>query len=256
MNVWPGLGPRMLPAFGGFPGGDSDLPLVLGANVIVLAVAALFAYRGYERGWKREFWLLIFIVIGYVTVVYWGATLIRVINNLYVMGRIAIAGRLDPQEIFKIAPGLLKSIPPLISQDQTIILLTPSNFLTLVFLVFVWFGNRQGKPARKTRAEGFLESFGKAAAGAIKEAPSGIVPLLTLPLEWLKKSPGVILGATNGYLIAHFLLPRVVPTQRTVVFVPGPEIAQFLMQNLIYVVIALVLVLILVQFELLGSDKK
>jgi hypothetical protein len=202
------------------------------AQIVVLVLVAFFAWRGWVRGWDREWRLLVWLLIGLAVVSLGGAFLIQRINGFYIGFRILAQAGFDVQAAFKVAGEEYANIPPLIPKDRE------SLALALIFLGFAWWGSRQsGRTSQATTRPG-----------------SGSGGLSSLPGAILGSIPAIILGGINGFIIAYYLVPQVfkigtTPVEQTVVTMPIASILQFLQENVVNVIIALIGVTLLRLFQ-------
>lgn len=196
---------------------------------VILGIVLLFGLIGFFRGSSREFWVTMAIVLAQALIQWQGELLVKLANNLYMMARIAIAGRFDLQKIRE-ALDKIGEISPLVPEERETLFLI-GVFLLVVLLVYL-LGNR-----------------------LIKARPAPLGPLIIYPgWPFLTRLAGVTLGGINGYLIAYFVVPQVFPKPETTFLLPSGPMAEFLSKYLFNVVIGIIAVIILLSLR--ASSKK
>jgi uncharacterized membrane protein len=187
---------------------------------VLLAIGAVFGLMGFLRGVAREIITTIGIIIAYV-VIRWGESfLMRWTNKFHKLVVFAFRGGLTADDPTAIWPQV-RDLPGLIESDGEKLMFRLFVFVSLVILAYI-VGNR------------FLSSrtdtFG----------PLAIYPGLSL----LSRLLGLTTGLIEGYLIAYFVLPEVFPEAETVIRLPTGDVAGFLGQNVAFVFVGFLVVLI------------
>ena len=198
----------------------------LTTQVVLLAVVIVFGFIGFSRGAQREFLVTVAVLLAGVLVQVGHAWLLFWANRMYKLVLFVLRGGLgasDPSAAW----AKIRALPDLIVTAQQQLYLTLAVFAAIVLLAYL-LGELSFRHKLKP------------------------VPVWALPVVFLPTSPhffgrflGLILGAVNGYLIIRFLLPRLFPTAKTVVVVPSGSVADFLGNNINYIFIIIVAVLIL-----------
>lgn len=170
------------------------------------------------------------IVIGRALMAWGQSLVISWANKLSVMVRFALQGGLtadDPGVVF----ASVRELPPLIATDQHELQFTLALFSFLVIFMYL---------------------FGR---WRFRIRPTAHGPLLIYPISRLRRLMACALGAINGYLLAHVLVPLLFPQAETVIKVPGDRLASRLDENLVLVIIGLVLVLIIFGLQASGRGQ-
>jgi len=208
------------------PVGSGGTVVKLTTQVVILAVVIIFGFIGFSRGAQREFLVTVavlfagvFVQVGHKWLLFW-------INRMYKMMLFVRSGGLgasDPSAAWV----KVRALPDLIVSQQQQLYMTLAVFAAIVLLAYLL---------------GDLIFRQK-----LKPVPVRALPTVFIPTSsyFFVRFLGLILGAVNGYLIVRFLLPRLFPTTKTVVVVPSGPLATFLGQNINYVFIVIVAVLIL-----------
>lgn len=212
--------------------GDEAVQL-MPLEVIVL-FSIVFIVVGFTRGVRAEGWITAFILIAFVILRVLGDTLITWANRIYKLTRFALAGGIiaeNPVEIWQ----QFADKPPLIESDTEKLLFRMALFLVLYLLGFV---------------------IGRIAVQRTLE-PVGFRLIRKLP-DLGERLLGAVLGAVNGFLIAFFVLPRVLPAEKeTVIVIPKTSIvAEFMAENLINVVFVVIVMVILLGLMATGGIRQ
>ncbi len=186
----------------------------------LVTIGGLFGLIGFLRGVAREVITTIGIIMAYI-VIRWGESfLIRWTNKLHKMILFSVRGGMasdDPTAVW----GQVSGLPPFIETDGEKLLFKLIIFVLLVILAYV-VGNR-------------------VLSG--KTVPFG--PLVIYPkLSFLSRLLGLATGLMDGYLIANFVIPQAFPKKVTVIRLPTGNVSGFLDENLFFVFIGFVVVLI------------
>ena len=202
-------------------------------EVIVLC-SIVFIVVGFIRGVRAEGWVTVFILIAFFVLRVFGDTLITYANRIYKLLRFALAGGIiaeNPVEIWQ----QFADKPPLIESDAKKLLFRMALFLVLYLLGLV-----AGRIAVKR-----------------KLVPVGFQLIRQLP-DLGERLLGAVLGALNGFLIAFFVLPRVLPAEKeTVIVVPKTSIVtHFMTENLVNIAFAVIVVIILLGLMATGGIRQ
>lgn len=161
----------------------------------------------------------------------WGQSLvISWANKLAVMVRFALEGGLvadDPGAVF----AEVRELPSLVATDQDKLHFTLALFSFLVIFMYL---------------------FGR---WRFRIRPRAFGPLLIYRVSRLRRLMACGLGAINGYLIAHFLVPLLFPQPETVIKVPSGQLASLLDEKLVLVLIGFILILIIFGLQLSGQSQ-
>lgn len=196
---------------------------------LVLLFSAIFIILGFVRGVRAEAWTTAFVILSFLVLSLLGDTLVAWANRFYKLGRFALAGGIvaeNPVDIWQ----QFADAPPLIDTEFERLAFRMVLFLTLYVIgLFV----ARAAVSRSLEPVGF---------GLIRRLPDLGERLL-----------GALLGAVNGFLIALFVLPQVLPTTgETLIVVPETTtVAAFLRENLINV--AFIIVVIAIVLGLMAS---
>lgn len=201
---------------------------------VIVVFAFVFVVIGFGRGVRAELWITTFIVIAFAVLRIAGDTLIVWSNRIYKLTRFALAGGIiaeNPIEIWQ----QFADMPPLIETDVEKLLFRMSLFLVL-YLVGLIIGRIS---VRKK--------------------------LVPVSLQLVRKLPhlgerllGAVLGGVNGFLIAFFVLPQVLPAdKKTVIIIPKTStVTEFMTQNLVNVAVAVLVIIILLGLMATGGIRQ
>lgn len=153
----------------------------------VILFSVVFVVVGFMRGVRAEAWSTTFILIAFILLHLAGDTLITWTNRIYKLSRFALAGGIiaeNPVEMWQ----KFADKPPLIETDVEQLLFRMGLFLGLYLL------------------------------GLIIGRLSVQRALMPVSLQLVRKLPdlgerlmGAVVGGVNGFLIAFFVLPQVLP---------------------------------------------
>jgi hypothetical protein len=219
------------------PVGNGGTVVQLTTQVVLLAVVIVFGFIGFSRGAQREFLVTVavlfagvFVQVGHDQLVFWA-------NRMHKLTLFVLRGGLgasDPSAAW----AKIRALPNLITTAQQQLYLTLIVFVVIVFMAYL---------------------LGELSFRKKKRIPLGaIFGLITVKpaLTLFSRSLGLILGAVNSYLILRFWLPRLFPAAKTVVVVPSGSMADFLGQNINYVFITIVVVLVVLGWQASTGRKK
>lgn len=212
--------------------GDGTVQL-MPLQVIVL-FSIVFIVIGFVRGVRAEAWITVFIVAAFVVLGVFGETLITWTNRIYRLTRFALAGGIiaeDPVAIWQ----QFADNPPLLESDVEKIMFRMALFLILYLAGFI---------------------LGRIAVRRTLE-PVGFRLIRKLP-DLGERLMGAVLGGVNGFLIAFFVLPRVLPAEKeTVIVVPKTSIVtDFMSENLVNVAFAVIVIVILLGLTATGGLRQ
>lgn len=201
---------------------------------VIVLFSIVFVVVGFVRGVRAEAWITVFVLIAFAFLRLAGDTLIIWTNRIYRLSRFALAGGIiaeNPVEIWqKFADN-----PPLIETEVEKLLYRMTLFVAL-YLV-----------------------------GLIIGRVSVQRELVPVSLRLVRKLPdlgervmGAILGGVNGFLIAFFVLPRVLPADKeTVIVVPKTSIVtEFMTENIVNVAFVILVVIILLGLMATGGIRQ
>jgi hypothetical protein len=196
---------------------------------VVLLFSAIFIILGFVRGVRAEAWTTAFIILAFVVLRVLGETLVAWTSRFYRLARFGLAGGIvaeNPVEIWE----QFADAPPLIETDFERLVFRMVLFLALYLI---------GLFVARAAVDRSLEPVG---FGLIRRLP-----------DLGERLMGALLGAVNGFLVALFVLPAVLPaTGETVIVVPQTTtVSAFLRENLINV--AFIIVVIAIVLGLMAS---
>ena len=201
---------------------------------VIVLFSIVFVVVGFVRGVRAEAWITAFILVAFLILRLAGDTLITWTNRIYKLSRFALAGGIiaeNPVEIWQ----KFADKPPLIETEVEKLLYRMAIFLALYLI------------------------------GLIIGRLSVQRKLVPVSLQLVRKLPdlgerimGAILGGVNGFLIAFFVLPRVLPAdQETVIVVPKTSIVtDFMTQNLVNVAFVVLVIIILLGLMATGGIRQ
>lgn len=170
------------------------------------------------------------IVIGRALLTWGQSLVIGWVNKLYVMVRFVLGGGLtsdNPGAVF----AEVRKLPALIATDQEKLRFTLAFFGSIVILTYLI-----GRWRFRIR-------------------PVAFGPLLIYRISTIQRLMACGLGAINGYLIAHFLIPLLFPQAETIVKLPSSQIAALLEEKLALVLIVFVVILIIFGLQASGRSR-
>lgn len=201
---------------------------------VIVLFSIVFVVVGFVRGVRAEAWITAFILIAFLILRLAGDTLITWTNRIYRLSRFALAGGIiaeNPVDIWQ----KFADKPPLIETDVEKLLFRMGLFLVLYLL------------------------------GLIIGRLSVQRKLVPVSLQLVRKLPdlgervmGAVLGGVNGFLIAFFVLPRVLPVDKeTVIVVPKTSIVtDFMTENLVNVAFVVLVIIILLGLMATGGIRQ
>jgi len=201
---------------------------------VLALVGAVFVLIGFSRGVRAELWATGMIVLGHVVLRAFGDDLIKWTNRFYKLFLFGIRGgpfAEDPIEIW----NKIKDAPPLVGTDQEKLLFSVVVFLGFYLLGFVM-GRRRVAKKLTPVSLGLLRNFG----------------------DLMERLLGGVIGFVNGFLVAGFVLPRVLPArERTVVVVPSTEVVtSFMTQHLVNIAVTVLIIVILLGLMASGGIRQ
>ncbi len=191
---------------------------------LILVVLIPFAIYGFARGARRELTVTLFIILGYVLSLWFINPLITFVNRLYFLMRFALAGGITAENPATVLEQV-KTIPPLISSDTSIVALQFFVFFSCVFIG--WLISR--------RVRHVLTPFGWR--------------IVTRAPDLLVRVAGLVAGAINGYLILYYIVSRAFEGIQAVLVLPTFATSLLQQQWLFLIGIALIAVIIAVGFD-------
>jgi len=174
--------------------------------------------------------VMVGVVIGRALMTWGQSLVVSWANKLYVVVRFALQGGLtadDPGAVF----AKVRKLSPLIATDQDKLHFTLALFGFLVFLMY------------------FLGRL------RFRIRPTFFGPIMIFRISWKRRLLACGLGAINGYLIAHFLIPLLFPQPETVIKVSSGQLANLLDENLVLVLIGFILMLIIFGLQASGRSQ-
>lgn len=212
----------------------SDETVQLMPLEVVVLFSAIFIIIGFIRGVRAEVWITVFILVAFLVLQVAGDTLITWTNRIYRLTRFALAGGIiaeNPVEIWEDFADL----PPLIESDGEKLLFRITLFLVLYLLGLI---------------------IGRIAVRR-KLVPVGFQLIRKLP-DLGERLLGAVLGAVNGFLIALFVLPRVLPAQKeTIIVVPETNVVtDFMSDNIVNVGFVVLVIIILLGLMATGGIRQ
>ncbi len=238
------------------PVGSGGTVVQLTTQVVLLVVVIIFGFIGFRRGAQREFLVTLGIIfasvlvqskLGHDWLVFWA-------NRMYKLVLFVLRGGLgasDPSAVW----AKIRALPNLITTPQQQLYLTLIVFVVIVLLAYPM-GYLVAPKKKARQRNGESAASGERQRGQISILIGiGIVTATQgQSLSLSSRLLGLILGAVNGYLILRFWLPRLLPTAKTIVVIPSGSVADFLGQNISYVFITIVAVLVFLGWQ--ASSKK
>lgn len=231
MDVW-------MPIFayggGGVVDGIKDDVVQLMPLEVVVLFSVIFIIVGFARGVRAEAWVTAFILIAFLVLRILGDTLIAWSNRIYKLMRFALAGGIiaeNPVEIWE----QFADNPPLIETDAEQMMFRIAVLLALYFLGLI-----VGRIAVRREL-----------------VPIGFQLVRRLP-DLGERLMGGILGAVNGFLIALFVLPRVLSERKeTVIIVPETgSVTNFMDENVANVAFVVLIIIILLGLMASGGARQ
>jgi hypothetical protein len=197
-------------------------------------IGVVFAVIGFVRGVRAELWVTGMVMLGYVILHFFTDDLIAWTNRFYRLFLFGIRGGPfveDPIEIW----NKIRKAPPLIETEADRLW-----FSVIVFLGFYLLGFFLGRQIVKRKLApislGLLRNFG----------------------DLMERVLGIGVGFVNGFLVAGFVVPRVLPAERrTVIVIPSTEVVtQFMARNLVNVAVLVLVVVILLGLMASGGLRQ
>lgn len=187
---------------------------------VLIILGTVFGLIGFLRGVAREIITTIGIIIAYAIVRGGEASLVRWANKFHKLALFVMRGGLTAEDPTVIWPQVA-NLPPFIATDADKAIFRLVVFLSLAVLAYI-VGNK-------------ILSAKKVPFG-----PLAIYPSLSL----LSRLLGVAAGLIDGYLIAYFVIPEVFPKRETIIRLPTGTVTGFLNQNVVFVFIGFLVILI------------
>ena len=206
------------------------------ASDVVLVVAILFGIIGFMRGPRRELIVTLFILVAFLLTTVFEDQLVVWVNRFWRLFRIATSGALASDN-----PGpAIASVPsePLIGNDAQ-----RSLFRIIVFSLLVLFGyGRGGGQFRERAVRPLVGVFTLGLFTVEGQAQTARAPRMRLST----RLAGFVAGAVNGFLVAYYLLPRLVRGEQAVLVIPTLSTTLLQGRFLFIAFLALVAVIIFV----------
>ena len=197
-------------------------------------IGVVFAVIGFARGVRAELWVTSMVVLGYVVLHFFTDDLIAWTNRFHRLFLFGIRGGPfveDPIEIW----NKIREAPPLVETEADKLLFSVIVFLGFYLLGFL-LGRRVVKRKLTPVSLGLLRNFG----------------------DLMERVLGIGVGFVNGFLVAGFVVPRVLPAERrTEIVIPSTEVVtQFMAQNLVNVAVFVLVVVILLGLMASGGLRQ
>ena len=201
---------------------------------VLVLVGAVFVVIGFARGVRAELWVTGMITLGYVVLRAFGGDLIKWTNRFYKLFLFGIRGgpfAENPVEVW----NKVKDAPPLVGTEREKLLFSVGVFLAF-YLLGLTLGRRRTAKRLTPVGLGLLRSFE----------------------DLFERILGGVLGFVNGFLIAAFVLPRLLPArERTVVVVPSTDVVtQFMAQHLVNIGVVVLIIVILLGLMASGGIRQ
>ncbi len=201
---------------------------------VIVLFSIVFIVMGFIRGVRAEAWVTAFILIAFAILRIAGDTLIVWTNRIYRLTRFALAGGIIAENPIEIWQKFAEK-PPLIETDVEKILFRMGLFLALYLLGLI------------------LGRF------TVKRTlvPVGVQLIRKLP-DLGERFMGAVLGGVNGFLIAFFVLPQVLPADKeTVIIVPKTSVVtQYMTENLVNIAFVILVIIILLGLMATGGVRQ
>ncbi len=201
---------------------------------VIVLFSIVFIVMGFIRGVRAEAWVTAFILIAFAILRIAGDTLIVWTNRIYRLTRFALAGGIIAENPIEIWQKFAEK-PPLIETDVEKILFRMGLFLALYLLGLI------------------LGRF------TVKRTlvPVGVQLIRKLP-DLGERFMGAVLGGVNGFLIAFFVLPQVLPADKeTVIIVPKTSVVtQYMTENLVNIAFVILVIIILLGLMATGGIRQ
>lgn len=201
---------------------------------VIVLFCAVFVVMGFARGVRAEVWVTAFILIAFLVLRVSGETLITYANRTYKLSRFALAGGIIAENPVEIWQQFADS-PPLIESETEKLMFRVAVFLVLYLL---------GLIVGRVTVERAL-------------TPVGLQLIRELP-DLGERVLGAVVGGVNGFLVAFFVLPRILPAeQETVIVVPETNtIAEFMSNNVVNIAFVMVVIIILLGLMASGGIRQ
>lgn len=212
----------------------SDETVQLMPLEVVALFAVVFIVFGFVRGVRAEAWITTFILLTFVVLETFGDTLTTWANRVYRLSRFALAGGIiaeNPVDIWQ----EFANAPPLIETGSEQVLFRLSVLLALYLL-----GTIIGRLTVKRTLE-----------------PVGLRLVRKLP-DLGERLLGALLGGVNGFLIAFFVLPRVLPADKeTVIVLPKTTVVtDYMNENIVNVGFVVIVIVVLLGLMATGGIRQ
>ena len=213
-------------------GGGTAVGLGTDVSALLLVAAMGFAVIGFFRGMKREFPVLVITALSYLILSGLWTTVSTYMNRFY---KLFVFGFLkrgvlaeDPVTIWQ----SVKDTPPLVPVDAA----GGAAIWQIAFFVFA-----------------VLLAYGISAW--MNRRRPGVSPQFIIPPPLIERLIGMIPAAATGYLVAHFILSRIIPGAYSTLLSPGPGARDVLTRFGPYAAAGVVGLMILYGIRSLGSKK-
>lgn len=198
---------------------EGSVNITVGYYLPVGMVLLLFGLVGLKRGVDRELFSMLGIALGMWLAGSFGPSLAPLVNRLYKLGRFALTGGLtsgEPTAAWQDA----KAWPDLIRTASDVQLLVAGVFGIIVLLFYLW--------------------------GQI-----GVRP----PQTGMSKLLGLVAGGINGFLVAYFLFPALLPQSKAVITLPSGQINATLSNRQTVALAIVVFTVLLIAFGLHNASR-
>ena len=201
---------------------------------LLVLVGTLFVVIGFARGVRAELWVTGTIVLGYVVLQAFGDDLVKWTNRFYRLFLFGIRGGPfveDPIAVW----NRVRDAPPLVGTERERLLFSVAVFLAFYLLGFTMGRRRVARQLTPVSLR-LLRNFG----------------------DLMERVLGGVIGFVNGFLVAGFVLPRVLPArERTVVVMPSTEVVtQFMAQHMVNIAVAVLIIVILLGLMASGGIRQ
>jgi|YNPNPStandDraft_1061719.scaffolds.fasta_scaffold66772_3 uncharacterized membrane protein required for colicin V production len=198
---------------------EGSVNITVGYYLPVGAVLLFFGLLGLKRGVDRELFSMLGIALAMWLASSFGPSLAPLVNRLYKLLRFALMGGLTsggPAVSWQDA----QAWPDLIRTAGDVQLLVVGVFGLIVLLFYVW-GQGQVRP----------------------------------PQTGMSKLLGLVAGGINGFLVAYFLFPALLPQSKAVITLPGDQINAALSNRQTIALAIVVFTVLLIAFGLHKASR-
>jgi len=198
---------------------EGTINITIGYYLPVGATLLFFGFLGFRRGVNRELFSMFGIALGMWLASSLGPALVPLANRLYKLLRFALTEGLtsgDPTAAWQNA----KAWPDLIRTTADVQLLALGVFVVIVLLFYLW-GQGRARP----------------------------------PQTGMSKLLGLVAGGINGFLIAYFLFPALLPKSTAVITLPSGQINATLGNRQTVALAIVIFTVLLIAFGLHSASR-